>query len=60
MLGYDFLQHLSDARSHSDPELVSDAVWIRSLRVVGMLADVPSLGQKANFDSLPQLRWHCS
>lgn len=27
MLGYDLLQNLSDARSQSDPDLVSGSIW---------------------------------
>ncbi len=61
MLGYDLLQHLSDSISQSDPDLVSDAVQIRSLRAISKLTDVSSLGHpQANFHSLPQLRWRCS
>jgi hypothetical protein len=60
MLGYGFLQHLSDARSQSDRDLVSKVVS-HSLRAVGMLSDMPSLDHRqANCDSLPQLRWYRS
>lgn len=30
MLGYDLLQHLSDARSQPDPDMVCELEWIRS------------------------------
>lgn len=54
MLGYDFLQHLSDARLQSNSDLVSEVVLIHALRAVGMLADAPFLDhQQANRDSLP-------
>lgn len=61
MLGYDLLQHLSDARSQSDADLVSELGWIRSIWVVGMRAKAVTLDhQQANIDSLSQFRRHNS
>jgi hypothetical protein len=62
MLGYDLLQHLSAVRSQSGPDVVSE-VAIGSFHSSSPRheADSPSLDyQQANFDSLSQLRWHCS
>jgi hypothetical protein len=43
MLGYDLLEILSDARSGSDPDLVSGFYRIYSLSSSGILADVSCL-----------------
>lgn len=61
MLGYDLLQCLSDARSRSDVDRVSEVDWTHSGQYINMPADVPSQPhQLANFDGLSQLRWHYS
>lgn len=45
MLAYDLLQQLSEVRSQLDRDLVNEIVLIRSLRGIGMGADVPSPGR---------------
>lgn len=58
MLGYGLLEILSDARSGSDPDLVSGFYWIYSRSSAGILADVPCLDyQEADFVGLSQLGW---